>query len=126
MINATAFPAGHLIISSSRHQPTALVWRDVVFLYRGLDGCVLEFIMLSAREREVMLLVGKGLSNRDIGRRLEISDGTVKVHLQHIYRKPRISNRTMLAVLAADPESARHLIRSRICPALPDLISTLI
>jgi len=86
----------------------------------------LEFIMLSAREREVMLLVGRGLSNKEIAERLEISNGTVKVHLHHIYRSLGIRSRTMLAVLAADPESARHLIRSRICPALPDLISTLI
>jgi two-component system nitrate/nitrite response regulator NarL len=65
--------------------------------------------MLSAREREVMLLVGKGLSNRDIARRLEISDGTVKAHLQHIYRKLGIRNRTMLAVLAAHPGGARGI-----------------
>ena len=61
--------------------------------------------MLSAREREVMLLVGKGLSNRDIARRLEISDGTVKVHLHCIYEKLGIRNRTLLAVLAAKSES---------------------
>jgi two-component system nitrate/nitrite response regulator NarL len=58
------------------------------------------FIMLSAREREVMLLVGKGLSNKHIAQRLEISDATVKVHLKHIFWKLGISNRTMLAVLA--------------------------
>jgi len=61
--------------------------------------------MLSAREREVMLLVGKGLSNKDIARRLEISDSTVAVHLQNIYRKLSIRNRTSLAVLAANSES---------------------
>lgn len=61
--------------------------------------------MLSAREREVMLLVGKGLSNRDIARRLKISDSTVAVHLQAIYRKLSIRNRTSLAVLAANSES---------------------
>jgi RNA polymerase sigma factor (sigma-70 family) len=57
--------------------------------------------MLSAREREVMLLVGEGLSNKEIAGRLGISDNTVRVHLQRIYWKLRIPNRQMLAVLAA-------------------------
>ena len=57
--------------------------------------------MLSDRQREVTLLVAEGLSNKEIARRLEISDGTVKVHLQHIYSKLGIRNRTMLATLAA-------------------------
>ena len=61
--------------------------------------------MLSAREREVMLLVAEGLSNKDIARRLEITDGTVKVHLHCIYEKLGIRNRTLLAVLAAKSES---------------------
>jgi two-component system nitrate/nitrite response regulator NarL len=61
--------------------------------------------MLSAREREVMLLAAKELSNKEIARRLEISVGTVKVHLHCIYRKLGIRNRTTLAVLAANSES---------------------
>jgi len=57
--------------------------------------------MLTAREREVMLLAAEGLSDKEIARRLKISDNTVSVHLQHIYRKFKICNRTMLAALAA-------------------------
>jgi two-component system nitrate/nitrite response regulator NarL len=60
--------------------------------------------MLSDRQREVTLLVAEGLSNKEIARRLEISDGTVKVHLQHIYSKLGIRNRTTLAVLATNSE----------------------
>jgi len=67
----------------------------------------LEFIMLSAREREVMLLVGRGLSNKEIAERLEISNGTVKVHLHHIYRSLGIRSRTMLAVLAVQIRQPR-------------------
>ena len=58
--------------------------------------------MLSDRQREVTLLV---VSNKEIARRLEISDGTVKVHLHCIYEKLGIRNRTLLAVLAAKSES---------------------
>jgi len=57
--------------------------------------------MLSSRQREVMLLAAKGLSNKEIARRLEISEGTVKVHLHCIYGKLGIRNRTMLALAAS-------------------------
>jgi len=62
--------------------------------------------MLTAREREVMLLAAEGLSDKEIARRLKISDNTVSVHLQHIYRKFKICNRTMLAALAASGSRA--------------------
>jgi two-component system, NarL family, nitrate/nitrite response regulator NarL len=55
---------------------------------------------LTERERQIMRLVSEGLSNKEIGRRLNISDGTIKVHLHHIFRKLEISNRTVLAALA--------------------------
>ena len=47
-----------------------------------------------------MRLVSEGLSNKEIGRRLNITDGTIKVHLHHIFQKLEISNRTVLAALA--------------------------
>jgi two-component system nitrate/nitrite response regulator NarL len=56
--------------------------------------------VLTDREHRIMCLVSEGLSNKEIGRRLNISDGTIKVHLHHIYQKLEISNRTVLAALA--------------------------
>src|SRR5712671_4435709 len=56
--------------------------------------------VLTDRERQIMRLVSEGLSNKEIGRRLNISDGTIKQHLHHIYQKLEISNRTVLAALA--------------------------
>ncbi len=50
------------------------------------------------RERQIMLAVSEGATNREIGRRLRLAEGTVKVHLHHIYRKLGIPNRTTLAV----------------------------
>jgi two-component system, NarL family, nitrate/nitrite response regulator NarL len=52
---------------------------------------------LTERERQIMRLVSEGLSNKEIGRRLNITDGTIKVHLHHIFQKLEISNRTELA-----------------------------
>jgi two-component system, NarL family, nitrate/nitrite response regulator NarL len=55
---------------------------------------------LTDRERQIMRLVCEGLSNKEIGRRLSITDGTIKVHLHHIFQKLEIGNRTALAALA--------------------------
>ncbi|MBR0695058.1 response regulator transcription factor [Bradyrhizobium lablabi] len=55
---------------------------------------------LTVRERQIMRLVSEGLSNKEIGRRLSIADGTIKVHLHNIFQKLEISNRTALAALA--------------------------
>lgn len=68
---------------------------------------------LTERERQIMQLVSEGLSNKEIGHWLEISDGTIKVHLHNIYQKLSINNRTTLAALAMcrQTESA-WLIRS--------------
>ena len=56
--------------------------------------------VLTDREREIMRLVSEGLSNKAVARRLNISQGTIKVHLHHIYQKLEINNRTVLAALA--------------------------
>jgi DNA-binding CsgD family transcriptional regulator len=55
---------------------------------------------LTHRERQIMDLVCEGLSNKAIGRRLNTSEGTIKVHLHNIYQKLAIDNRTALAALA--------------------------
>ena len=55
---------------------------------------------LTSRERQIALLVCTGLSNKQIGRQLDVTEGTVKVHLHNIYVKLAIRNRTMLALLA--------------------------
>ena len=55
---------------------------------------------LTARERQIILVLSDGITNKEIGRRLRLAEGTVKVHLHHIYRKLGIANRTALAVLA--------------------------
>jgi two-component system nitrate/nitrite response regulator NarL len=60
--------------------------------------------VLTDRERQVMRLVSEGLSNKEIGRRLNLSEGTIKVHLHHIFQKLEISNRTVLAAIAISQE----------------------
>ncbi|MCK1744976.1 response regulator transcription factor [Bradyrhizobium sp. 139] len=62
---------------------------------------------LTDRERQIMRLVSEGLSNKEIGRRLNIAAGTIKVHLHHIFQKLEISNRTVLAALAISQNGQR-------------------
>jgi DNA-binding CsgD family transcriptional regulator len=52
--------------------------------------------VLTAREREIAGLVADGLSNREIGERLVISEGTVEVHVKHILAKLDFKSRTQV------------------------------
>jgi DNA-binding NarL/FixJ family response regulator len=55
---------------------------------------------LSERESEILALLQSGLSNKAIGSRLNISEGTVKVHLKNILVKINVRNRTQAAIWA--------------------------
>ncbi len=60
----------------------------------GVAGFAEPHESLSERELEVLRLVAAGLSNRDIASQLVITVGTVKKHLEHIYGKLNVRNRT--------------------------------
>ena len=55
---------------------------------------------LSEREREVLVLLAQGLSNREIAGRLSITEGTVKNHVSNILAKLQAENRTQAANIA--------------------------
>ncbi|MGW6355227.1 response regulator [Streptomyces sp. NPDC055092] len=57
---------------------------------------------LSAREREVLALVAKGTSNKEIARILFISEATVKTHLTHVYGKLGVKDRAAAVAVAYD------------------------
>ncbi|MBW8700699.1 Transcriptional regulatory protein LiaR [Streptomyces sp. MBT84] len=57
---------------------------------------------LSVREREVLALVAKGTSNREIARVLFISEATVKTHLTHLYAKLGVKDRAAAVAVAYD------------------------
>lgn len=56
---------------------------------------------LSPREREILLLIARGDSNKLIARALDIAETTVKIHVQHILRKLDLSSRVQAAVYAS-------------------------
>ena len=57
---------------------------------------------LTARELEVLRLVARGNSNREIASTLVISERTVARHVQNIFAKLRVSSRASASVFAAD------------------------
>ena len=59
---------------------------------------------VSPRESEILCLVARGLSNKEIGGRLEISEGTVKNHLHRAMRKVGVGNRTEIAIRLRYPD----------------------
>lgn len=72
----------------------------------GRDGA--DGLGLTQREREVWALVARGLSNSDIAKRLGLSGNTVKFHVQHLFHKLGVKNRTAAALKhasAAPPSS---------------------
>jgi two-component system nitrate/nitrite response regulator NarL len=60
-----------------------------------------ELSQLSIREREILMLIANGDSNKGIARQLDIAETTVKIHVQHILRKLNLTSRVQAAVFAA-------------------------
>ena len=55
---------------------------------------------LSAREKEVLALVAEGLQNKDIAKKLYLSEKTVKNHVSNIFKKLHVNDRTQAALYA--------------------------
>jgi len=58
--------------------------------------------LLTPREIEVVRMVATGMTNKEIGAKLHIADGTVKIHLHNIYEKLNINRRAELVRVADD------------------------
>lgn len=77
--------------SGRRYIPASVATRLAEYIY-GLD--------LTSRELEVLTLIVKGLSNKDIAMALSISEGTVKTHVNNIFSKLGVNDRTQAATTA--------------------------
>jgi len=64
------------------------------------ERSVVNLIGLSVREKEVLDLVAQGLQNRDIAKKLYLSEKTVKNHVSNILKKLNVNDRTKAALYA--------------------------
>ena len=62
--------------------------------------------VLTERQRQIMLLLGEGRSNKDIARKLDLSENTIKVHVSGILRALNLRNRTQAGVIG---EKMKHI-----------------
>ena len=58
----------------------------------------LKLHKLSEREREIIIILARGLSNKEIARELDLSESTIKIHIQGILRKLKLTSRVQAAV----------------------------
>ncbi len=93
---------GMLIRSSTLHKALAgTVQSDADPFFHGeLWGAAGEIERLSPRELDVLRLVVEGMTNKDIGATLYITEDTAKKHVQNIIAKMQVSDRTQAAVKA--------------------------
>lgn len=81
--------------------PPELTARVITNLTRSAPSSLADRLgQLTAREREIVALVGEGLKNREIAERLAIAEKTIKGHLTSIFLKLGLRDRLELALLA--------------------------
>ena len=109
-----------LIISGEKYLPTMLVAeaekQESAAIIAGASAKSEKAMKkLTPREREVLGLLTKGYPNKEIARKLELREITIKVHLKNVYRKLGVSNRTQavrkLMEMGAGPKTPRKRTR---------------
>jgi DNA-binding NarL/FixJ family response regulator len=94
--------ANHILLED---EPAWARFREVVLEYMGLGAPAGEdaaFASLSAREREILVLITEGLGNAAIGERLSISEKTVRNHVTNVFDKLGVWTRAQAIVFARD------------------------
>lgn len=125
-ISSPGHPTGHSVIRPSdlniQPKPQHLPYLDadaarLTDLQSGADPNVAfnfkdRQVRLTRRQYDVLMALEKGLTNKAIGRELDLSEATVKVHLRHLMRKLDATNRTQIALLVSSARNAAVPARS--------------
>lgn len=89
--------SGKMVLSEDLTEVLARAFRDGSSKGRG-DG----YDSLTRREKEILKMIAEGLSNKMIGRQLNIVEATVKVHVKHLLKKLGLRSRVEAAVWAVE------------------------
>lgn len=95
--------AGHYVIADNvldQRQLAEWIQKQFEQYDMSWDGAELMFMPLSPREMEILQLIARGKSNREIALELGISHQTVKNHMTSILRKLAVNDRTQAAIYA--------------------------
>lgn len=92
-----------LVLSGGVYLPPALLDQSSEHGYSdgGLGGQDGAASFLTPRQREVLVLLGQGKSNKEIARVLQLAEGTVKLHVTAILKALNVNNRTRAVVAAS-------------------------
>jgi two-component system, NarL family, nitrate/nitrite response regulator NarL len=92
------------VASGASYVPPALAARVLAAVQsrRGQAEEAQGYEDLSAREEEILRLVAKGLSNKEVGRALDLQEKTVKHYMTNILQKLQVRNRVEAALKARD------------------------
>lgn len=107
---ASGIPGAEFVELDSRnhilleHEPAWQRFREAVLAFLQSEEAAGDsvFAALSARERQVLALMADGLSNSDIGERLDISEKTVRNHASNLFDKLGVWSRAQAIVFARD------------------------
>ena len=106
--------APNLLIQSVRQVASGGTWIEKDSVSRAMEKLLQQQDkrssveeLLTSREVEIVRGVARGLSNREIGEELFISEGTVKTHLHTIFEKLSVRSRMQLAAYARENELTR-------------------
>jgi two-component system nitrate/nitrite response regulator NarL len=98
-----------LLIECVRKVQAGEKWLDGDSSVKALDKITeqqnaMQFVheALSSRQMQIIRMVAAGLRNKEIGKKLFISEGTVEVHLHKVYRRLDMKSRLSLALYARE------------------------
>jgi DNA-binding CsgD family transcriptional regulator len=103
-------PAGERLSDSGGRSGRALLRPHLYQAYLDAERRRHPLPELTARHWQLLDLLAAGHTNTQIARRLGLSEGTVRTHLENIYRRPQVSSRTAAVTRAFQDRgvSARH------------------
>ena len=98
ILNGNIFVPRMIVEMSASSKPHAAQNRAALQQSSWTEGCP-QPVHITPRQRDVLEFVRKGLTNKEIARRLDITEGTVKIHVACLLTSFSVRNRTALAML---------------------------